>query len=238
MIALPQLRVSTVQNVAFSVLSMNDLVAYNSNESWNCGGRDGEDGEGRDVMRLRKQQVKNFCCLLMLSNGTPMFRAGDEFLQIQHGQDNPWNVDNVTTWLDWDRLNEHQDGFRFFQRMIAFRKAHPSVGRSLFWRDDVHWYGVNGQPDLSYESRELAFYLDGGANDDDLYVMANAYWEPLGFSIQEEKLGHWRKIIDTSAESSADFCEPDAAENLDSQLCFVSPRSVVVLVRNKVDSAA
>ena len=50
---------------------------------------------------LRKRQVKNFCALLFLSNGTPMFRAGDEFLQTQHGNNNPYNQDNETTWLDW-----------------------------------------------------------------------------------------------------------------------------------------
>lgn len=46
-------------------------------------------------MKLRKRQVKNFCCLLMLSNGTPMFRAGDEFLQTQGGNGNPYNVDSL-----------------------------------------------------------------------------------------------------------------------------------------------
>ena len=44
--------------------------------------------------RMRKQQVKNFCALLMLANGTPMFCAGDEFMNTQSGNDNPYNVDD------------------------------------------------------------------------------------------------------------------------------------------------
>ena len=94
------------------------------------------------MLALRRRQVKNFCCLLMLANGTPMFCAGDEFMNTQGGNNNPYNQDNETTWLDWDLLDQNRDVFRFFQQMIAFRKAHPSIGRSRFWRDDVRWYGV------------------------------------------------------------------------------------------------
>ena len=77
------------------------------------------------VMALRRRQVKKFCCLLFLSNGTPMFRAGDEFMNTQFGNNNPYNQDNETGWLDWDQLRTNADIFRFFKNMIAFRKAHP-----------------------------------------------------------------------------------------------------------------
>ncbi len=40
-------------------------------------------------------------CLLFLANGIPMFVAGDEFLRTQQGNNNPYNQDNETTWLDW-----------------------------------------------------------------------------------------------------------------------------------------
>lgn len=212
-------------------MTLYDLVSYNSPDSWNCGDGDGEYEVSADVMALRKRQVMNLICLLLLSNGTPMFRAGDEFAQTQRGQTNPWNVDDATTWLDWNRLHEHGDVFRFFQKMIAFRKSHPSIGRSVFWREDVRWYGVNNQPDLSYASRTLAFYLDGESEDDDLYVMANAHWEPRDFHVWEGKPGEWRKVIDTSAVGSADCSELDATEQLHCLTCRVSARSVVVLVR-------
>src|SRR3970282_2379742 len=133
-------------------------------------------------MKLRKRQVKNDCCLLLLSNGTPMFRAGDEFMQTQAGNNNPYNQDNETAWLDWRRLDDNADVLRFFRLMIAFRRAHPSLARSRFWREDVRWYGVGRETDLSYDSHSLAFALHGGSEgDDDLYRMINAYWEALTF---------------------------------------------------------
>ena len=73
---------------------------------------------------------RTFFCLLLLANGVPMFAAGDEFLQTQRGNNNPYNQDNETTWLDWSRKELHADHFRFAKRMIAFRKSHPSIGRS------------------------------------------------------------------------------------------------------------
>ena len=214
-------------------LTLYDLVSYNSQESWNCGDRDGEEGISTDVMELRKRQVKNFVCLLMLSNGTPMFRAGDEFLQTQFGDPNPYNIDGPKTWLDWSRLGAHRDLFRFFQKMIAFRKDHTSLARSMFWRDDVKWYGVGKDADWSFESHSLAFCLHGAAvNDQDLYVMLNAYWEPLKFTIQEGAPAEWKRIVDTYQVSPDDFVDLAAAPALSPLSCTVRPRSVVVLVRS------
>lgn len=229
--------------------TLYDLVAYNrkrnwanghdntdgsdENYSWNCGW-EGDEGVPPDVMKLRKQQIKNFCCLLFLSNGTPMFRAGDEFMQTQGGNNNPYNQDNETGWIDWDRLHTNPDMFRFFKRMIAFRKAHPSLARSRFWRDDVRWYGVGQNTDLAHDSRSLAFALHGASQqDDDLYVMINAYWEELTFEVQEGTANTWRRVIDTSLVSPSDFLEPGTESPLLSMQYCVPGRTVVVLVRDR-----
>lgn len=200
------------------------------NFSWNCGW-EGDDGVPAEVLRLRKQQIKNFCTLLFLSNGTPMFRAGDEFMQTQLGNNNPYNQDNETTWLDWSRLQQHQDVHRFFKLAIAFRRAHPSLGRSRFWRDDVAWHGVGAMPDLSDDSRSVAFRLRGASQGDrDFYVMINAYWEPLAFSIQSGPADEWLRVIDTSRDSPDDFREPGAEMAISSPTYVVAPRSLVVLI--------
>ena len=53
-----------------------------------------------------------------------MFRAGDEFLNTQFGNNNPYNQDNQTGWLDWSQFRTNQDIFRFFRNaLIAFRGA-------------------------------------------------------------------------------------------------------------------
>ena len=87
-------------------------------------------------------------------------------MNTQRGNNNPYNQDNDTTWLNWDLLQENQDIFRFFKRMIAFRKAHPSLVRSRFWREDIHWYGVGPEVYSAYHSHTLAFSLHGASQGD------------------------------------------------------------------------
>jgi glycogen operon protein len=160
-----------------------------------------------------------------------MLRAGDEFIQTQFGNSNPYNLDNDTTWLDWRKLQRHHDIYRFFKQAIAFRKSHPSLGRSRFWREDVQWHGVGPSPDLAYYSRSLAFFLRGASQDDqDLYVMINAFWEPLTFTIQNGPAEKWTRVADTSKESPDDFLEPGNERPLVSLTYLVQPRSVVVLL--------
>ena len=59
----------------------------------------------------------------------------------------------------------------------------------------MHWYGANGPVDFGSESRTLAYCLRGTT---DLYVMINAFWEPVRFQIQEGKARDWTRIVDTS----------------------------------------
>ncbi len=227
--------------------SLYDLVAYNQkhneanghnnadgtndNLSWNCGW-EGDAGVSQEVMALRKQQIKNFFCLLMLANGTPMFCAGDEFMNTQKGNNNPYNQDNEITWVDWDLLDRNRDMFRFFKLMIAFRKAHHSIGRGRYWREDVQWYGTSAGADLSGDSRALAYFLRGSSlKDNDFYVMINAFWEDLVFTIQEGRAGEWRRVVDTSLVSPDDIVEAGKVYLISSLRYLVKARSIVVLER-------
>jgi glycogen operon protein len=226
--------------------TLYDAVAYNekrnwanghgntdgtsNNLSWNCGW-EGDEDVPEEVMALRKRQAKNFFCLLLLSNGVPMFAAGDELLQTQRGNNNPYNQDNETTWLDWSRKELHADHFRFVKGMISFRKCHASIGRARFWRDDIRWYGVGPCVDLSVDSHSVAYCLHGSSQGDcDLYVMINAYHEPLDFEVQERPAGGWRRAIDTGLASPLDIAEPGEETPVASLRYRVTPRSVVVLL--------
>jgi len=211
----------------------NNTDGTNDNLSWNCGW-EGDANAPREVLALRRQQAKNFAALLLLSNGIPMFVAGDEFLNTQRGNNNPYNQDNEITWLDWARLEQNRDAFRFFKLMIAFRKARPSIGRPTFWREDVKWFGVDGPVNLEAESRCLAYFLDGkSVGDDDLYVMINGHWEDQMFTVQDVVPSVWRRVVDTSKPSPEDIVEPGQEPELESANYPVRARSVVVLRKER-----
>jgi isoamylase len=213
-------------------LNLCDLVSFTDEQqrSWDCG-HAGLDGSPPEVTALRRRQVKNFCCLVMFSNGTPMFVAGDEFMNTQQGSANPWDQDNETTWLDWSLTETNEEILRFFRMMIAFRKSRPSIGRSTGWTTDVRWHGVGVMPDLSPYSRALAFHLrDRSADAGDIYVMINAYWQNLTFEIQAA--GRWSRVVDTALVSPSDIVVSAAALPVTQNRYDVAGRSIVVLIRS------
>ena len=215
--------------------TMYDLVAYerkhndangwnnrdgtDDHRSWN-GGCEGDDGVPSDVMEVRRRQLRNAMCLLALAHGVPMFVAGDEFARTQHGNNNAYNQDNATSWIDWGRRDEFADHERFVARLLEFRVAHPVLSEPDWWGDRVRWFGVTGAPDTGGDSRSLAWHVEG------MYVLANMWWEPLEFQVQVP--GAWVRLIDTS--TPAGFVDADRASLGADPTVHVAPRSIVVLV--------
>jgi len=222
-----------------------DLVSYDQkhnqgscggsddNRSWNCGW-EGDVGLPAEVLRLRQRQMKNVFTLLMLANGTPMFLAGDEFGHTQGGNNNPYNQNNETSWLDWSRQRDNPEQLRFFSTLIAFRAAHCTLGRSRHWREDLRWYGPQGGPNWGEPLRTLAYYLDGASQGDvDLYVMINTWWNPVDFTVQEGTAGDWRRLLDTNLASPQDIALPGQETDLTDLNYRVGARSIVVLTRQR-----
>jgi isoamylase len=224
--------------------TLYDLVSYNERHnqangqqgmdgkhelSWNCG-YEGDENLPEQGRALRVQQAKNFFVLLMLSAGTPMFRMGDEFLQTQFGNNNPYNQDNETSWLNWQRAEEFPDFLNFCRLVIHFRKSHCSLCRSTFWHDAIRWYGTEHAPDLSSESKSIAFCLHGILEDPfDLYVLINADSESKRFGVFERSPAEWRKVIDTSLSRPWDILSYESATPNESNYAQVAARSIVVL---------
>ena len=165
--------------------TLRDLVSYNhkhnaangednrdgmdDNLSWNCGAEGQTDDAA--VNDLRERQIKNFLCLLMVSQGVPMLLMGDEIGHSKGGNNNSYCHDSALNWFDWDALQAQASLFRFTRHLIAFRKAHPALRRRSYFhhRDmvnsgypDISFHGVNlWQPDWSYEGRQLSVLLCG-----------------------------------------------------------------------------
>ena len=88
------------------------------------------------ILALRIRQAKNFLATLLLSQGVPMLTAGDEFLRTQKGNNNAWCQDNETSWVDWSLAEKNKDFLRFVREMIQFRKRHPALRRTRFFRGE------------------------------------------------------------------------------------------------------
>ena len=192
----------------------NNTDGHHDNRSWNSGW-EGDDGVPDSVLELRERQIRNAMCLLLLSHGVPMFVAGDEFARTQGGNNNAYNQDNETSWIEWERVGEYGDLERFVRRLIELRSGHPVLWDPARWGELLTVHGADGGPDLSFESRSIAWSVDG------LYVMANMWWEPVDFEVQVP--GDWWFVVDTN-----DPWAPPVGSRA-GDVVTVGPRSIVVL---------
>ena len=233
--------------------TLNDLVSYNDrhneangegnrdgideNLSWNCG----VEGPTSDpaIAALRTRQMKNFITILLLSRGVPMLLAGDEMCRTQRGNNNAYNQDNATSWIDWTLTDASCDVLDHVRRMIAFRNAHPALRQKRFYSGmvnerglaDIKWHGtmLNSPGFEDPEGRTLACTIAGFGGDADLHVMMNMFWEPLDFEVPRDPPRAWHVAVDTFARGPLPTI--DAAGRLNAAThCVVQPRSIVILV--------
>ena len=129
-----------------------DLVSYSDrhNEANGEDNRDGHDAnfssnygvEGKSddsvVLRRRERQVCNMLATVLLSHGTPMLLAGDEFARTQGGNNNAYCQDNETTWVDWSLADEHAHLLSLMQRLVRLRKKHSVLCREHFPHGNEH----------------------------------------------------------------------------------------------------
>ncbi|MBQ4045132.1 MAG: glycogen debranching enzyme, partial [Lachnospiraceae bacterium] len=171
----------------------------NDNQSWNCGVEGPTDDP--EVNELRKKLCKNAIAALMMSRGIPMFLAGDEFLNSQFGNNNPYCQDNEISWLNWNDLEINRDHFEFVKFMIRFRKEHPIICRP---GSDQ---GAIGLEEITvyepYDQSKVAgiiysdHYEDG--RPDIAAIMINVYWEPQPVKLPRlTDQMHWYVVADTS----------------------------------------
>jgi glycogen operon protein len=192
---------------------LNDLVSYNvkhneangennrdgsnDNLSWNCG----VEGETTDPAAdsLRERQIRNFAVILMVSQGVPMILAGDETRRTQRGNNNPYNQANDVSWVDWDRVAEHEDLRRFWHRLIAFRKGQPLLRERAYGDVAIRWHGCElDAPGWNDPwSRVLAFTLEA-----DIHVILNMDDRENAFELPHVEGRCWRRAFDTADEGT------------------------------------
>nr|WP_315104337.1 alpha-amylase family glycosyl hydrolase [uncultured Catonella sp.] len=107
----------------------NNTDGADDNRSWNCGW-EGET-DNANINKLRYRLCKNAMTTLLMSRGTPMFLAGDEFLNTQYGNNNTYCQDSPISWLEWGQLEKNREHFRFTRYLIKFRSEHPVIRKYM-----------------------------------------------------------------------------------------------------------
>ncbi|HWL89290.1 MAG TPA: glycogen debranching protein GlgX, partial [Polyangiaceae bacterium] len=229
--------------------TLNDLVSYehkhneangennrdgaDGERSWNCGVEGPSDDPA--VNTLRMQQKRNLLATLLLSQGTPMLVAGDEFGRTQNGNNNAYCQDNPTSWVDWQWPPEGRALFEFTKRLLRIRREHPALQRSKFFQGrDIHgsdlpdlaWLRHDGQPMSERDWNDpgptcLAMFLAGRGIDevdengrqlvdDNLLLLLDASPDARDFVIPELATVRepWHLLLDTTNDAAVETCAP------------------------------
>ena len=209
--------------------TLKDLYTYNTqnnNQAWPFGPSDGgasinDSWDQNGVAADQRRAARSGFSLLMLSAGTPIFNGGDEFLRTLQGNNNAYNLDSPGNWLNYS-LSSTQTAFQTFsQKMIAFRKAHPSLRPVNFYSavdnnsnvmEQLRWFKPDGGvADGAYfdnpNNRSIAYRLDGtefGDSASAIYIAYNGWQNLVDFRLPWPGNGkNWYRVLDTSSWNEA-----------------------------------
>ncbi|MDB5478330.1 MAG: Isoamylase [Alphaproteobacteria bacterium] len=217
--------------------TLNDLVSYNEkhneanqedgkdgaddNRSWNCGAEGKTDDA--EINRLRLRQMKNLLATLLLSQGTPMLQAGDEFARTQDGNNNAYCQDNEISWLHWENVENHPL-LAFTRKLTGIRHQYPVLENPRFFTSDSHgdselrdltWINANGLAMQGHHwdgnMRCFGMLMDGcvksmgvctPGSEARLLLVFNGWHEAVHFTLPEYPTGsQWQILIDTNQET-------------------------------------
>ena len=215
--------------------TLRDLVSYDQkhneanaegnrdgtddNRSWNCGAEGDTDDPA--IIELRGRQMRNLLATVLLSQGCPMFHAGDEMGRTQRGNNNAYCQDNEVSWLDWEHADDDLVGFT--RRLIELRLQHPSLHRQKFFvgavgrgerRKDLVWLRPDGREMTERDwrngaLRSLGMLLNGEliadrsprgeqVRDSHLLLLVHSGHEPVGWVLPADWGPVWEILLDTS----------------------------------------
>jgi glycogen operon protein len=220
--------------------TLNDLVSYNDkhndangegnrdgssdNRSWNCGAEGAT--EDPEIKRLRERQIRNFLATLLLSQGTPMMLAGDEFGRTQQGNNNAYCQDNEISWLNWQLADEGKSIIALVQKLTRLRHKYAILRRNRFLTGaydeeldikDLTWINASGaqmQGDdwADTNMRCFGMLMDGRARptgvrqrgaDATMLLVLNAHHDVVEFTLPPYSGGNnWQVVLDTNVPES------------------------------------
>ncbi len=216
--------------------TLNDWASYNEkhndannegnrdgssdNRSWNCGVEGPTDDPA--INALRGRQMRNMLATLLLSQGTPMLLAGDEFARSQGGNNNAYCQDDAISWVNWEITDAGWTQIAFVKKLTKLRRDFPILRRNRFLTGaldeelgvrDVTWVNANGAPMTDGEwadgnMRCFGMQIDGRAqatgirqlgSDVTVLLVLNAHHDVVKFTLPDCSLcTGWKLLIDTN----------------------------------------
>ncbi len=210
--------------------------------NYNCSYNHGVEGDTKkkNINRIRRMNARTALTAVLLSQGIPMIYSGDEVLNTQKGNNNPYCQDNEIGWANFSSKKSSTQFYEYIKNIIAFRKEHPVLRPEEPMHESDHLN--RGLPDLSYHGREpwvmgigaekkgIGIMYFGGYgdadHDEDVMLCFNFYYGEETFAVPQLPEGRkWYFVTNTGDEEFT----PDAAPLKNQSQIIVPPGTVTIL---------
>ena len=233
--------------VAHDGFTLADLCSYsgtgnaqNSGLSWPFGPSDGGNGDQNNLKFVdysatedeqkadKRQANRNYTAIQMMSRGVPMIVWGDEFTRTQNGNNNPYNVDSVATWSNYNMINTasphevdtgyaekyHNNfgtfsnnsnvngNFMFMKYMLNLKANEPALNQTSY--DLPYVYSSPSE----YSTSDVMIHIDGStvSGGSDYLLMMNMTGGQVSFTVPAAASGkEWVRIVDTQSHFETNF---------------------------------
>jgi glycogen operon protein len=216
--------------------TLNDIVTYNEKHN-DANGEDGKDGssdnrswnmgvegptDDPEINAQRNRQIRNMLTTLLLSQGTPMLLAGDEFGRTQNGNNNAYCQDSEISWVNWEIEEKGESLISFVKQLTKLRHDYAILRRNRFLTGayneelgvkDVTWINASGAEMKNSQwsdagMRCFGMLIDGRAqptgikkrgDDATMLLIFNGAADGVNFTLPECPGGTaWTLLIDTN----------------------------------------
>lgn len=208
-------------------MTLSDLTCYNHKHN-QANGEDNRDGtdanwsynsgfEGMStdilVVENRRQRVRAMTASLLLSFGTPLLLAGDEFGRTQFGNNNAYCQDNAISYLVWETIGAQEiEHIRYVKNLIKLRKKMGIFNRKNFFAGvyvdakqgikDLAWFTEKGtefkQDEWAQSGRKALSYVVA-AHEKMFMVVFNANATNMKWKLPNFRKSYkWNLLLDSS----------------------------------------
>jgi glycogen operon protein len=224
--------------------TLNDLASYAEKHN-EANGEENRDGHGHnlslnfgvegptddeEIHEVRERHKRNLLATLLLSHGTPMLLAGDEFGNSQDGNNNAYCQDNPIGWLNWPDIDASGAALTAFAQGLIAVRASNAIFRRADFRDPtvIRWLNPAGgdQEEEHWDdegARAIALFLANPAVEEgvrEALVLFNASDNGVTFVLPEREAGgDWQVLVQTERGAGA----PGEGQ------VILGPRSLMVL---------